>query len=157
MEKEYILHVKANGETARRTSAFRVPPSALALLTVVKAAREKGIALFCEIPADLPPVSSRRSQMEQVFDPFFTTKDRTRHSGLGLWISRSIIQEHGGEMTVESPSTPLRAGPSTPLRAGPSTPLRAGPSTPLRAGERGKGTRVHVDLPAEHGSGNSNE
>lgn len=39
---------------------------------------------------------------ERVFDPFFTTKDRTQHSGLGLWIGRSIIQEHGGEITVES-------------------------------------------------------
>lgn len=39
---------------------------------------------------------------EHVFDPFFTTKDRTKHSGLGLWISRSIAQEHGGELTCES-------------------------------------------------------
>ena len=38
---------------------------------------------------------------ERVFDPFFTTKDRTRHSGLGLWISRSIVQEHGGETSLE--------------------------------------------------------
>jgi signal transduction histidine kinase len=39
---------------------------------------------------------------ERMFDPFFTTKDRTKHSGLGLWSSRSIVQEHGGELTIES-------------------------------------------------------
>jgi len=39
---------------------------------------------------------------EQVFDPFFTTKDRTQHAGLGLWISRTIVQEHGGALTFDS-------------------------------------------------------
>jgi PAS domain S-box-containing protein len=38
----------------------------------------------------------------RVFDPFFTTKDRTRHSGLGLWVSLSIVHDHDGEMTLES-------------------------------------------------------
>jgi signal transduction histidine kinase len=62
---------------------------------------------------------------ERVFNPFFTTKDRTRHSGLGLWIGRSIIQEHGGELNLESPST--AHGP----------------------GEEGQWTRFHIDLPVE--------
>ena len=39
---------------------------------------------------------------ERVFDPFFTTKDRTQHAGLGLWVSRTIVQEHGGQICVES-------------------------------------------------------
>jgi len=188
-------------ETARLEDlvAAVLPPAA-------EAAREKGIAVSCDIPADLPPVSCRRSQLEQVitallanameawdmniqahagskkirfsaremkgalvnghsslvndqppmtndapkaylthdadrrvrsvrltvedngpgipaairervFDPFFTTKDRTKHAGLGLWISRSLAQEHGGELMFES--------------------------------ETGHGTRFHMDLPVE--------
>ena len=34
----------------------------------------------------------------RVFDPFFTTKDRMQHAGLGLWVTRTIAREHGGEV-----------------------------------------------------------
>ncbi len=43
----------------------------------------------------------REELRERVFDPFFTTKDRTQHAGMGLWIGRSVAQEHGGELSVD--------------------------------------------------------
>jgi signal transduction histidine kinase len=42
---------------------------------------------------------------ERMFEPFFTTKNRTQHAGLGLWVSRSIVHEHGGELMVERADT----------------------------------------------------
>ncbi len=36
--------------------------------------------------------------VEQIFDPFFTTKDSG--SGLGLFIARQIVDEHGGYITT---------------------------------------------------------
>ncbi|MFN3244797.1 MAG: sensor histidine kinase [Planctomycetota bacterium] len=38
----------------------------------------------------------------RIFDPFFTRKTRPDASGLGMFISYSIIQNHGGTMRIES-------------------------------------------------------
>ncbi|MCC7395612.1 MAG: HAMP domain-containing histidine kinase [Planctomycetes bacterium] len=43
-------------------------------------------------PEDLP----------RIFDPFFTKKERPDASGLGMFISYSIVQSHGGELRVTS-------------------------------------------------------
>jgi signal transduction histidine kinase len=49
---------------------------------------------------DGPPIPP--DALPHVFDPFFTTKPRDEGTGLGLAICRRIVQEHGGELTVES-------------------------------------------------------
>ncbi len=40
---------------------------------------------------------------ERIFTPFFTTKPEGEGTGLGLYICRNIIKEHGGEIAVECP------------------------------------------------------
>jgi PAS domain S-box-containing protein len=42
--------------------------------------------------------------LENIFEPFFTTKKDTG-TGLGLWVSRELVEKHGGSMRVRSRTT----------------------------------------------------
>ena len=45
------------------------------------------------------------SLQDRIFEPFFTTKPIGRGHGLGLFVSYSIIQQHGGTLTLRSQLT----------------------------------------------------
>lgn len=40
--------------------------------------------------------------VDKIFDPFFTTKPTGKAAGVGLYLSREIIQNHGGDIHVNS-------------------------------------------------------
>jgi signal transduction histidine kinase len=43
-----------------------------------------------------------KKNLAQVFRPFFTTKTRSRGTGLGLTLVRSVVQKCGGQVEIES-------------------------------------------------------
>ncbi len=47
--------------------------------------------------------------LNRIFEPFFTTKKDTG-TGLGLWVSRELIEKHGGHLGVRSSTAGRRTG-----------------------------------------------
>jgi signal transduction histidine kinase len=50
-----------------------------------------------------------RDHRKKLFEPFYTTKQDVG-TGLGLWVSREIVQKHGGNITLRSSVAPGRTG-----------------------------------------------
>jgi PAS domain S-box-containing protein len=47
--------------------------------------------------------------LDSVFEPFFTTKKDTG-TGLGLWVSRELVEKHGGSLRVRSSAVTPKCG-----------------------------------------------
>ena len=66
----------------------------------IRTRRLAGDRIGMEVSDDGPGISPE--VVSRIFDPFFTTKPAGVGTGLGLSIVYGIVQEHGGEVSVES-------------------------------------------------------
>ncbi len=168
-----IIHRELADEVAR--APLRLPPRAVSqalrsLVTnaqdasppgtaVVVAVRLAGTALEIVIRDRGPGIAS--DVLERVGEPFFTTKAPGRGMGLGLFLSRAVIEGVGGSLRIDS-----RAGEGTEVAVsipcdvsprGPAPPidssrrfasLRAPAEPELSAKKRESATVVVVSKPA---------
>jgi signal transduction histidine kinase len=91
--QQVILNVLVNAEHAlqERGRTLRIAASA-------EEGPEPSVAI--EIWNDGPPIP--QEVLPHIFDPLFTTKPGDEGTGLGLFICRRIVREHGGWMDVRS-------------------------------------------------------
>ena len=64
-----------------------------------------------------------KSNLRSIFEPFFTTKGE-RGTGLGLWVTRGIVEEQGGSLLLRTSTHGRRQG--TTIRITLPAPLAAG-------------------------------
>src|ERR1700744_192992 len=51
----------------------------------------------------------KRENLQKVFDPFFTTKG-SLGTGIGLWVSKQLVERHGGQISISSSTEPRDSG-----------------------------------------------
>jgi PAS domain S-box-containing protein len=82
------LDACASGSTIRIEASSAIDPRDFSRAGVRITIADTGLGI--------PP-----EHLESIFEPFFTTKKDTG-TGLGLWVSRELVEKHGGSLRVRS-------------------------------------------------------
>ncbi len=81
-------------------AAHALPVESAATNEIIVAARASDGDVILEVQDN--GVGIAEENLERVFDPFFTTREVGEGSGLGLSISRGIVERFGGRIEIEA-------------------------------------------------------
>jgi len=106
-----VIRKTASRSAAVRSDPYRIRQALINLLTnAVHAVGDEGvITLALEDSVDQAAVTVSdngpgipRENLARIFEPFFSTKSPGEGTGLGLFVTRGIIEKLGGTVTVDS-------------------------------------------------------
>ncbi len=90
--RQAIAHIASNAISAMATGGT------ITVVTKLADRETGGITLAIRDTGD----GIEPDVLPHVFDPFYTTRPFGQGTGLGLYVAREIVREHGGEIDVES-------------------------------------------------------
>ena len=104
------LPINGNAEQLSKTLMSMLGNSIYALIKKVKRGTfqpevrltAKAVGDYVQLSVYDNGIGIEETIINKVFDPFFTTKPTGEASGVGLYLSREIIQNHGGDISVKS-------------------------------------------------------
>ena len=108
----------ASPSASRRTNFARSPPTSVANAAdavglddghiAIRILSEDGVgALLVEDNGG----GIDQSLLPRIFDPFFSTKDEVG-TGIGLWVTKELVEKNGGRVLVTSDTTTPGADPA---------------------------------------------
>ena len=80
-------------------AADAVEPGGTLKVSVSCVDGDSGKAVQVRVEDNGPGIAAEN--IERIFEPFFTTKKNVG-TGLGLWVSKTIVERHGGTIEVDS-------------------------------------------------------
>jgi predicted ATPase/signal transduction histidine kinase len=92
---QVFLHIISNAIDAIRDNSHNSEFPEIRIHTTT--VDDKISILICNTGSIIPETIQKR-----IFEPFFTTKSVGQGTGLGLFVSYSIVQKHGGTLSVRS-------------------------------------------------------
>jgi PAS domain S-box-containing protein len=92
--QQVVANIISNGADA-------VEPGGTLKVSVFCVDGETGKTVQVRVEDDGPGIAAEN--LDRIFEPFFTTKKNVG-TGLGLWVSKTIVERHGGTIEVESRS-----------------------------------------------------
>jgi signal transduction histidine kinase len=114
------------------TNAIEAMPRGGLLIVRTRAIEDAGGSVLIEFSDNGPGIAA--SALHAIFEPFYTTK--SDGSGLGLSISYSIVEQHGGTLSVQSGGARTTFRIVLPALDGSSRPADGAPTPSLAAGEK---------------------